>query len=79
PRVRPGERLPEESRPVLEVLQMRGEIGAHSPGFETDSHGAYRQADGSFTVKVLKEENNKLYTHTREVDCHFPFSGCKEN
>ena len=25
----------------------------------TDIHGAYRQADGRYTVKVLKEENNK--------------------
>ena len=49
----------EESRPVLEFLQMLCEIGAHYPGFETDIHGAYRQADGRYTVKVLKEENNK--------------------
>lgn len=34
---------------------MLCEIGAHYPGFETDIHGAYRQADGRYTVKVLKE------------------------
>lgn len=49
----------EESRPVLEFLQMLCEIGAHYPGFETDIHGAYRQADGRYTVKVLKEESKK--------------------
>ncbi|WP_440588869.1 hypothetical protein, partial [Escherichia coli] len=27
--------------------------------FETDIHGAYRQADGRYTVKVLKEESKK--------------------
>ncbi|WP_404855444.1 hypothetical protein, partial [Escherichia coli] len=25
----------------------------------TDIHGAYRQADGRYTVKVLKEESKK--------------------
>jgi hypothetical protein len=56
PLVMPGEMITEESRPVLEFLQMLCEIGAHYPGFETDIHGAYRQADGRYTVKVLKEE-----------------------
>ncbi|EFE21562.1 lysine decarboxylase, inducible [Edwardsiella tarda ATCC 23685] len=54
PLVMPGEMLTEESRPVLEFLQMLCEIGAHYPGFKTDIHGAYRQADGHYTVKVLK-------------------------
>lgn len=54
PLVMPGEMLTEESRPVLEFLQMLCEIGAHYPGFETDIHGAYRQADGRYTVNVLK-------------------------
>ena len=54
PLVMPGEMLTEESRPVLEFLQMLCEIGAHYPGFETDIHGAYRQADGRYRVKVLK-------------------------
>lgn len=26
----------------------------HYPGFETDIHGAYRQPDGRYTVKVIK-------------------------
>ncbi|MOA03231.1 Lysine decarboxylase, inducible [compost metagenome] len=56
PLVMPGEMLTEESRPVLEFLQMLCEIGAHYPGFETDIHGAYRQADGRYTVKVLKND-----------------------
>ena len=59
PLVMPGEMITEESRPVLEFLQMLCEIGAHYPGFETDIHGAYRQADGRYTVKVLKEESQK--------------------
>ena len=48
PLVMPGEMITEESRPVLEFLQMLCEIGAHYPGFETDIHGAYRQADGRY-------------------------------
>ncbi len=51
--VMPGEMSTEEGRPVLELLQMLCEIGAHYPGFETDINGAYRQADGRYTVKVL--------------------------
>ena len=38
-------------------LEMRN-FGTY-PGFETDIHGAYRQADGRYTVKVLKEESKK--------------------
>lgn len=55
PLVLPGEMVTESSRPVLEFLEMLCEIGAHYPGFETDIHGLYRQADGSYTVKVLKD------------------------
>ncbi len=53
PLVMPGEMITEESRPVLEFLIMLCEIGACFPGFETDIHGAYRQADGRYKVKVL--------------------------
>lgn len=60
PLVMPGEMITEQSRPVLEFLQMLCEIGAHYPGFETDIHGAYRQTDGRYTVKVLKENKNKM-------------------
>lgn len=55
PLVMPGEMLAEENRPTLEFLQMLCEIGAWYPGFETDIHGAYRQADGRYTVKVIKD------------------------
>ena len=55
PLVMPGEMITEESRPVLDFLQMLCEIGAHFPGFETDIHGAYAQADGRYTVKVIKK------------------------
>lgn len=54
PLVLPGEMVTDESLPVLEFLEMLCEIGAHYPGFETDIHGLYRQADGSYTVKVLR-------------------------
>ncbi len=50
-----NEMVTESSRPVLEFLEMLCEIGAYYPGFETDIHGLYRQADGSYTVKVLKD------------------------
>lgn len=54
PLVLPGEMVTEDSRPVLEFLEMLCEIGAHYPGFDTDIHGLYRQKDGTYTVKVLK-------------------------
>lgn len=57
PLVMPGEMLTENNRPVLEFIQMLCEIGSHYPGFETDIHGAYRKADGRYTIKVLKNSN----------------------
>ena len=54
PLVMPGEMLTADSRAVLDFMLMLCEIGEHFPGFETDIHGAYRQPDGSYTVKVLK-------------------------
>ena len=54
PLVLPGEMVTADSLPVLEFLEMLCEIGAHYPGFETDIHGLYRQADGSYTVTVLR-------------------------
>lgn len=57
PLVMPGEMLTENNRPVLEFIQMLCEIGSHYPGFETDIHGAYRKADGRYTIKVLKKHN----------------------
>ncbi len=56
PLILPGEMITETSRPVLDFLEMLCEIGAEYPGFETDIHGLYRQADGSYTVKVLKQD-----------------------
>ncbi|MGR5208688.1 hypothetical protein [Vibrio sp. PNB22_8_1] len=47
-------RQTQESRPVLDFLEMLFEIGAHYPVFETDTHCLYQQKDGSYTVKVLK-------------------------
>lgn len=54
PLVMPGEMLTADNRAVLDFMIMLCEIGEHFPGFETDIHGAYRQPDGSYTVKVLK-------------------------
>ncbi len=54
PLVMPGEMLTEENRPTLEFIQMLCEIGAWYPGFETDIHGAYRQPNGRYTIKVIK-------------------------
>ena len=54
PLVMPGEMLSADNRAVLDFMLMLCEIGEHFPGFETDIHGAYRQPDGSYTVKVLK-------------------------
>jgi len=56
PLILPGEMVTEISRPVLEFLEMLCEIGSKFPGFETDIHGVYLQDDGSYTVKVLKQD-----------------------
>nr|BAB16718.1 lysine decarboxylase [Moritella japonica] len=56
PLILPGEMVTDTSRPVLEFLEMLCEIGSKFPGFETDIHGVYLQDDGSYTVKVLKED-----------------------
>ena len=56
PLVLPGEMITETSRPVLDFLEMLCEIGTEFPGFETDIHGLYHHADGSYTVKVLKQD-----------------------
>ncbi|MET6677341.1 lysine decarboxylase [Citrobacter amalonaticus] len=53
PLVMPGEMLTKENRATLKFIQMLCEIGAWYPGFETDIHGAYRQADGRYKVKVI--------------------------
>ncbi|OOF54831.1 lysine decarboxylase LdcC [Rodentibacter genomosp. 2] len=55
PLVMPGEMITEESRPILEFLLMLCEIGAHYPGFATDIHGAYKQDDGRYKVKIIVE------------------------
>lgn len=54
-----GEMIIEESRSVLEFLQMLCEIGVYYSGFEIDIYGVYRQVDGRYIVKVLKEESKK--------------------
>lgn len=53
PLVMPGEMLTEENRSTLQFIQMLCEIGKWYPGFETDIHGAYRQPDGRYKVKVI--------------------------
>lgn len=53
PLVMPGEMLTEENRSTLQFIQMLCEIGKGYPGFETDIHGAYRQSDGRYKVKVI--------------------------
>jgi len=53
PVVLPGETITDESKGVLDFLLMLIEIGKHYPGFDTDIHGAYRQSDGRYKVKVL--------------------------
>lgn len=55
PLVMPGEIITEESRPILEFLLMLCEIGSHYPGFATDIHGAYKQDDGRYKVKIIVE------------------------
>ncbi len=39
---------------MLDFLLMLCSIGRHYPGFETDIHGAKRDEDGVYRVRVLK-------------------------
>lgn len=50
----PGERITQQSRAVLDFLLMLCSIGQHYPGFETDIHGAKRNEEGVYQVRVLK-------------------------
>jgi lysine decarboxylase len=54
PLIMPGEMIGKEHSRILDFLLMLCEIGEKYPGFETDIHGAYRQGDGRYKVKVLK-------------------------
>ncbi|EBT2687570.1 lysine decarboxylase LdcC [Salmonella enterica] len=54
PLLMPGERITQQSRAVLDFLLMLCSIGQHYPGFETDIHGAKRNEDGVYQVRVLK-------------------------
>jgi lysine decarboxylase len=56
PLVMPGEMITEASRPVLDFLLMLCAVGRHYPGFETDIHGAKLTEEGSYLVRVLKQE-----------------------
>ncbi len=56
PLLMPGEMITEESRAVLDFLLMLCSIGRHYPGFETDIHGAKRDEDGVYRVRVLKND-----------------------
>ena len=54
PLLMPGEMITEESRAVLDFLLMLCSVGRHYPGFETDIHGAKRDEQGVYWVRVLK-------------------------
>ena len=54
PLVLPGEVITEHSIAVLDFLLMLVEISKHYPGFDTDIHGAYKQDDGRYRVKVIR-------------------------
>ena len=54
PLLMPGETITEESRAVLDLLLMLCSVGRHYPGFETDIHGAKRDENGVYWVRVLK-------------------------
>jgi lysine decarboxylase len=55
PLIMPGEMITKESQCILDFLLMLCETGEKYPGFETEIHGAYRQSDGRYKVKVLIE------------------------
>lgn len=53
PLIMPGEKVTEETKPILELLEMLCDIGSHYPGFETDIHGVYQNSDGEYVVRIL--------------------------
>ncbi|PWD86719.1 lysine decarboxylase LdcC [Ignatzschineria cameli] len=53
PLIMPGEKVTEETKPILEFLEMLCDIGSHYPGFETDIHGVYQNSDGEYVVRIL--------------------------
>jgi len=56
PLLMPGEMITKETKCILDFLLMLCEIGEKYPGFETEIHGAYRQDDGRYKVKVLLDK-----------------------
>lgn len=56
PLIMPGEKVTKDNLPVLQFLQMLCERGAYYPGFETDIHGVYKNADGQYVVRVLLDQ-----------------------
>ena len=55
PLIMPGERITEQSRVILEFLQILEEIGSHLPGFESDIHGLEKGPDGQLYIKVVDD------------------------
>jgi len=55
PLIMPGEMITKENQCIFDFLLMLCEIGKKYPGFATEIHGAYRQSDGRYKVKVLVE------------------------
>lgn len=54
PLIMPGEKITKDNLPILRFLEMLCERGKHYPGFETDIHGIYKNADGQYTVRILQ-------------------------
>ncbi|VEB05474.1 Lysine decarboxylase 2, constitutive [Klebsiella pneumoniae] len=54
---------------MLDFLLMLCSIGRHYPGFETDIHGAKRDEDGVYRVRVLKNDERlaRLTARTSNV------------
>ena len=54
PLILPGEKITDESIKILEFLLSFCEIGKHFPGFETEIHGAIKEDDGEYYVKIIE-------------------------
>ena len=57
PLIMPGEKITDESKPILDFLLMLNDIGQALPGFETVIHGVETDEHGKKYVQVIDCKN----------------------
>ena len=58
PVIFPGECIDSESKPILDCLLTLCEIGKNFTGFSTEIHGTWKEDDGEYYVKVIKQNTH---------------------